>query len=109
MSTKKHLIEVRSNTNFGVNYETMELAPQVELILLLQEPKYELVKKKDAAYITKSSELAEFRCLLSLNAMNHLIGKLQETAAGLQRFEQMSVALNGVIAQARVAPKEDGK
>lgn len=109
MSTKKHLIEVRSNTNFGVNYETMELVPQVELILLLQEPKYQVVKKKGEAYINKDFELAEFRCKLSLNALNHLIGKLQETAAGLQHFEQMSVAMNGVLAQARVVPKEEGK
>lgn len=109
MSTKKHLIEVRSNTNFGVNYETMELVPQVELILLLQEPKYQVVKKKGEAYIEKGHELAEFRCNLSLNALNNLIGRLQETAAGLQLFEQMSVGLNRVIEQARVAPKEEGK
>jgi len=109
MSTKKHLIEVRSNTNFSVNYESLELVPQVELILLLQEPQYKVVKKKDGAYIEKGHELAEFRCFLSLEALNNLIGRLQETAAGLQRFEQMSVGLNRVIAQARVTEKKDGE
>ena len=38
MSTKKHLIEVRSNSSFMVNYDDMKLVPQVELIVLTHEP-----------------------------------------------------------------------
>ena len=42
MSTKKHLIEVRSNSSFMVNYDDMKLVPQVELIVLTHEPNYEI-------------------------------------------------------------------
>jgi hypothetical protein len=101
MSTKKHLIEVRSNTNFNLDYEKFSLVPQVELILLMQEPEYRIVKKGGKEYIEKHYALCEFRCHTSLSGLNQMIGQMQEVAAGLQRVEQLGVGLNSVIEQAK--------
>lgn len=107
-TTKKHLIEVRTNTNFNVNYESTTLVPQVELILLMQEPRYTVVKRKGEAFIEKGYELGEFRCFTSLAGLNAMIGELQLVAAQLQRFEQMAVALNSVIEQAKRTEPQEG-
>lgn len=106
--SKKILIEVRTNTNFSVNYDTMSLVPQVELILLMQEPRYKVVRKGEETFIKKDIRLGEFRCVTTLQELNELIGQLQLTAAALLKFEHMAVGLNKVIEQAKVTeqPKE---
>lgn len=95
-TTKKHLIQVRSNCTMSVNYETSLLTPQVELILLMQEPHYEVNKKSE---IEKSVKLGEFRTFASLDAINEMISDLQKVASELQIFQQMSGSLNKIIEQ----------
>lgn len=92
--TKKHLVTFRSNTTFSINYETNNLKPQVELILLSSEPKYEVNKK---GQIMKGTELGEFRIFASLEGINEMIGDLQLLVAQLQNFEQLSSGINTLI------------
>ena len=109
MSTKKHLIQVRSNTNMSVNYATFNLAPQVELILLTQEPVYKAKKEEDGSYIEKSMKLSEFRVVTSLDGINEMIADLQKVASDLQVFGQMAGSLNKVIEQYKKTEEKDEK
>lgn len=101
-TTKKKLISFLSNTTFSINYETQNLTPQIELILLSTEPKYEVNKKSE---IMKGAELSEFRIFTSLEGINAMIGELQSVAANLQKFEQLSKGLNGLIESAKLNEK----
>lgn len=98
-TTKKRLISLLSNTTFQVDYKTQNLTPQIELVLLSTEPKYEVNKKSE---IMKGAELSEFRIFTSLEGINQMIGELQSVAANLQKFEQLSVGINGLIESAKV-------
>jgi len=103
-TTKKHLISIRSNTNFALNYETSNLKPQIELILLTQEPEYEVNKKGE---IMKGSKLGEFRMHTTIEGINAMIGELQLLATQLQTFEQLSAGMNSLIENAK--KKEEDK
>lgn len=99
MSSKKHIIQVLSNTNFSIDYEDFSLSPQVELILLFQEPKYKakITKDKKHFYPEKSYTLGEARFVLTLDRLNSMIGELQALAVNLQKFEQLASGLNSII------------
>jgi hypothetical protein len=103
-TTKKHLVQLRSNTNFSVNYENNNLTPQIELILLSYEPKYNLTKKGE---IEKGHEIGEFRIFANLEGINAMIGELQLLASQLQKFQQLSVGINQLIESAKenIEPK----
>ena len=96
-TSKKHLIQVRSNTKFAVNYETKNLTPEIEIILISVEPKYEA--KKDGLY--KGKEVSEFRIFSDLDGVNKLIGELQLLVAGMQQYEQLSSGINSLIEQGK--------
>jgi len=98
-TTKKHLISFLSNTTFSIDYKTQNLTPQIELVLLSREPKYEINKKYE---IMKGAELSEFRIFTSLEGINQMIGELQAVAANLQKFEQLSTGLNSLIESAKI-------
>jgi len=101
----QQIIEVRSNCDFSLNYDTGKLNPNGEIIILTASPKYDVNKKGDQ--IIKSSEISEFRFKGSLGTVNKLIGQLQALAAMLGRFEQMSEAFNVIIKSNQ--PKEEEK
>ena|ERR1700741_1994755 len=105
-TTKKHLITLMSNTNFSLNYETTNLEPQIEVILLTQEPVYKVNAKSE---ITKGVELGEFRFFSSLKGINEMIGELQAMAAQLQKFEQLSVGMNSIIEHAKKQQEKESK
>jgi len=98
----KILASVRSNLRFGVNYNTAELEPEVELIILIWKPTYKTNMKGD---VTKESGLEEIRIEMSPKGLNQLIVELKMTASSLQQFEQASEALNGVIRQIKLEKK----
>lgn len=100
--TKKTLIQVRTNSNFSVNYEDLTLSPEVELIMLFTEPKYEVTKKKE---IEKGFALSEFRIKTDIKGISNLIGELQALQNQLLTFENMSDMLNVVIKN-NTTPKE---
>jgi hypothetical protein len=100
-TTKKNLYEVRTNTKFHLNYDTLELVPQIELIFLTHEVHYQVVSKKGKTMIAKGASLGEFRMHCDIKDLNDMIGQLQATAAGLQQFEQLAVGLSRVIQQAK--------
>lgn len=108
MSTKKHIIQVLSNTHFSINYDDFSLHPRVELILLFQEPKYKakLTQDKKHFYPEKSYTLGEARFVLTLDRLNAMIGELQVLATNLQKFEQLAAGLNGII-ETNMKMKED--
>lgn len=101
-TTKKRLVSFRSNTKFSLNYETNNLTPETELILLSAEPKYDVNKKGE---IMKGNELGEFRIFTSLESINQMIGDLQLLASQIQKFEQMSASMNSIIEMAK--PKQE--
>lgn len=95
-TTKKTIVQVRSNVNMNVNYNDFTLVPQIELVLLTQEPVYEVNKQSK---IVKGVKLGEFRTVTSLEGLNEIISDLQKTASELQIFQQMAGSLNKVIEQ----------
>ena len=104
MPTKKNLCSFRTNTKFVLNYEKMELVPELELILITDEPEYKINKNND---IARGSKISDFRIFTSLEGINAMIGQLQVVAAELQKFEQLSTGLNGIIKAAK--DREDKK
>ena len=102
MATKKHLVTLRSNTNFALNYENQNLKPQIELIILTQEPEYKANKKGE---IEKGYAIGEFRIHTTLEGINVMIGELQLLATQLQTFEQLSTGMNKLIENAK--PKKE--
>ena len=93
-TSKKFFVGVLSNTHFSVDYNTNNLEPQIEVILLTQEVKYKASSKGD---IQKGIEVGEFRIFTSLEGVNDMIGKLQAMASQLQSFQQLSVGVNQLI------------
>ena len=83
----------------AVNYENLLLTPQVEIVLLMQEPVYKIKREEDKSFIEKDMKLSEFRCVASLDGINEMIADLQKVASELQIFGQMSGSLNKVIEQ----------
>lgn len=98
----KQLASMRSNMRFIVDYDTAELQPVVELILLTQKPSYSLTKNN---IIQPGKALQESRFELSPKALNQLIAELKTQAVELQKIEQAGEALNGVL---RSMKKEGG-
>ncbi len=90
----KQLASVRSNMSYHVDYKTMELVPQVELVILTFKPAYTYNSKSE---VTQVKSLDEVRLTLTSSALNALIGEMQQTAIMLQQYEQMGAALNSVV------------
>lgn len=99
--SKERLYDIRTNTTMRVNYETMSLEPEVEVIILSVHPQYKITTKGKGQYIEKGNGLTETRIVTSLAGVNEIIGQLQATAASLTQFEQMAAGLNKVIEHAR--------
>ena len=99
MNSKQHILQVRSNTNFSINYDDFSLSPQVELVLLFQEPEYEAKISKDKKHFTieKGDRLGEARFICTLEKLNMMIGELQIVATNLQKFKQLAHGLNTII------------
>lgn len=98
---KEKLYEIRTNTSLTVDYETLRLVPEIELIFLTSHPEYRVLTKKGEQYIEKSAGISETRITTSLSGVNKIIGQLQATAAALQTMDQLSAGLNSVIEQSR--------
>ena len=103
--TKKTLIQIRTNSNFSVNYENLNLVPKVELIMLFTEPEYQVNKKGE---IMKGQKLSEFRINTSVDGINEIIGELQALQVQLQTFNNLSEGINAIIRQ-NTKPKEEKK
>ena len=91
----KTLISVRSNCDFSLNYESGNLIPKTEVILLTTSPKYIVNKKGDG--LIKSVEVDEFRFISDLEGVNKLIGELQLVVKNMNNFEQTAASFNAII------------
>lgn len=87
------LMSVRSNQTFHVDYESNQLAPQTEMILLIEKPHYK-IKGKD---IVKSSELQEVRFETGTTGLAHLIGMLEGALKVAQDYEKLGGTINNMI------------
>jgi len=103
--TKKTLIEIRTNSNFSVNYQNLNLVPEVELIMLFREPQYIVNKKYE---IVKGHKLSEFRIKTDIKGITHIIGELQALQVQLTTFDNLSEGLNAIIKQ-NTKPKDEPK
>jgi len=88
------LVSVRSNMSFRVNYDNGQLAPSLELIMLVSKPEYTSDKK---GVIKKVIAIQEIRFDTSLEGVNVLIGELQAMVANLNGFDQLAASINHVI------------
>ena len=88
-------VSVRTNQDFGVNYESGKLIPQTEVIILVDQPKY--TYKKGGDKIVKGSEIVEVRFKTGSEALNHLIGQLQHAQRVAVHFETMAGQMNEII------------
>lgn len=100
--TKKTLIQIRTNSNFSVNYQDLTLSPEVELIMLFTEPDYTVNKKME---IAKSVSVDEFRIKTDIAGVGRIISELQALQNQLLTFENLSGMLNSVI-KSNTKPKE---
>lgn len=91
------LTAIRTNQDFGLNYEKGKLIPQTEVIILIEQPKY--VHGKEV--IKKTSEIKEIRFKCGTEGLNHIIGQLQQAARVAEHYEQMAGALNGIITSSK--------
>lgn len=89
-------MQIRTNTNLSVNYEDLSLAPEIELIMLFAEVKYQLSKKDE---ILKGHQLNEFRIKTNSQGISQMIGELQALQTQLQTFGNMAEGLNAIIRQ----------
>lgn len=94
MNTKKSLIQIRTNANFALSYKDSTLVPEIELIMLFVEPKYEVNKK---GQVEKGQELNEFRLKTSLSGISQIIGELQALQVQMKGLENMSEGINAII------------
>jgi phage-related minor tail protein len=94
MDADKHILQVRSNTRFVVNYDDHTLYPELELILITQQVKYDV---NDDDSITKGYCVEEARFKLTQKGVNRLIGELQLLSSGLQHYEQLGASINALI------------
>lgn len=86
-------MSVRSNQAFHVDYESNQLSPQTEMILLIEKPHYK-IKGKD---VMKTSELQEVRFQTGTNGLAHLIGMLEEALKVAQNYEKLAGTINNMI------------
>jgi hypothetical protein len=109
-TSKKFFVGVLSNTHFSVDYNTNNLEPQIEVILLTQEVKYKIDDEDDdEGAIKKAIEVGEFRIFTSLEGVNDMIGKLQAMASQLQNFQQLSVGFNQLIEHSKKSNSDGEK
>ena len=99
---KERLYDIRTNTTMRVDYGTMNLVPEVEVIILSVHPEYKITTKAKEQFISKGNGLTETRIVTSLAGINEIIGQLQATAASLAQFDQLASGLNKVIEQSKV-------
>lgn len=92
------LVSVRSNQNFGVQYEKAKLIPQTEIIILVEKPKY--VIEED--HIKRDVEVSELRFTCGAETLNHLIGQLQSAQRVASQYEQMAGAFNEIIVNSKL-------
>lgn len=91
------LVSVRSNQNFGVQYEKGKLIPQTEIIILIEKPKY--IIKGDS--IKRDMEVSELRFTCGTETLNHLIGQLQQAQRVASQYDQLAGSLNEIIVNSK--------
>ncbi len=106
MDADKHICQVRSNTRFIVNYEDRTLYPELELILITEQVKYDV---NDDGSITKGSTVEESRFKLTQKGVNRLIGELQLLSTGLQGYEQLGASINALIRNSQEHQKDQSE
>ena len=97
-----YFASLRTNTSFSVNYETKELEPTIELIILTYKPEYQ-VKGRE---VIKKTALDETRIELPGRDIHKLIAELQIAANGLSYYTQAGDAINSIMKQITVKPEE---
>jgi hypothetical protein len=95
------LISVRSNQDFGLDYESGKLIPQTEIIVLIDKPTY--VSK--GSKILKSTKIEELRFKTGSQGLLALIGLLEAAQRNCAHFEKMAGALNEIIVN---TPRPEG-
>lgn len=103
MDAAKRIIQVLSNTNFSVDYKNNSLHPQVELILMTQQVKYDVDAK---GKIKKGWKVEEARFLLVPEDIDQLIGQLKLLRVGVDRYKDLSVSINTLVAAAAEEQKD---
>jgi hypothetical protein len=98
------LISIRTNTRFIVDYETKNLKPVTEVILLISQPKYS--REKDGIY--KKESIKELRFETTQKGINSIIGELQATSNALNVFDQLAAGINSMI-KSVPNPSEENK
>jgi len=97
------LVSVRSNQNFGVQYEQGKLIPQTEIIILVEKPKYTIKGES----IKRKTKVSEIRFTCGTEAINHLIGQLQLAQRVATQYEQMAGVMNEIIVNSKPRIMED--
>lgn len=99
------LVSVRSNQDFGLNFETGKLIPQTEIIVLVEKPSYKVKGQK----IVRDTQVSELRFKCGSEGLNHLIGQLQAAQRNVTHFEQMAGSLNEIIVNTKMPEGEPVK
>ncbi len=95
------LISVRSNQDFGLDYESGKLIPQTEIILLIEKPTYATKGDK----IQRSTKVEELRFKTGSQGLMALICQLEAAQRHILHFEKMAGVLNEIIVN---TPRPEG-
>lgn len=95
------LISVRSNQDFGLDYQSGKLIPQTEIIVLIEKPAYATKGDK----IQRSTKVEELRFKTGSQGLLALIGQLEAAQRNCAHFEKMAGVLNEIIVN---TPRPDG-
>jgi len=98
----KHIIQVRRNYRYIVGNEKPDLFPELELILIVQEPCYESDEKWD---VTKKFRTEEIRLAMQPVELENFIGQLQRIYDEFEPFMDLSDAVNRAMAKNDEDPK----
>lgn len=90
------LISVRSNQDFGLDYETGKLIPSTEIILLIEKPHY----TSKGGKIQHGTKVEELRFKTGSGGLLALIGMLESAQRNVAHFEKLAAVLNEVIVNA---------
>jgi uncharacterized membrane-anchored protein len=89
------LTSLRSNQTFTVDYGSGKLIPQIELILLVEKPKYS--QKGDK--IIKGSEIQELRFTTGTNGIKQIIGMLEQAVKISDDYEKLAGLVNQTVSK----------
>lgn len=93
-----HFRGIVSNNHFFIEKETMNIVPQVEIIIHYSFPVYEEITDTK---VRKLQKISDFRMTTNKDGIELLISSLQTIKQNMEVMENMGEAMNRLVADVR--------